>query len=169
MDIKMISFRELKISDFAFMREMLYEALFVPEGEKPFDRSIIDLPEISKYTDNWGTPDDFGLIVCNDEIPVGAIWGRLYHEGHKGYGFIDEQTPEMTIAIRSEYRNKGLGTSMMVEFTKCAKKNGYEGLSLSVDKRNRAVNLYQRIGFVVFDELETAYTMKLQITNLTDL
>jgi ribosomal protein S18 acetylase RimI-like enzyme len=36
---------------------------------------------------------------------------------------------------------------------------GFEKLSLSVDKRNPAVNLYKRIGFEIISEEGTAFTM----------
>ena len=41
-----IIYRQISEDDYSFVRQMLYEALFVPEGEKPFPKNIIDLPEI---------------------------------------------------------------------------------------------------------------------------
>lgn len=44
-----IIFREIKQNEIYFLREMLYLALYVPEGESPFPKSILDNPDISKY------------------------------------------------------------------------------------------------------------------------
>jgi ribosomal-protein-alanine N-acetyltransferase len=158
-----LSYREIIKSDYEFLREILYDALFIPEGEKPVDKTVVDLPEISKYINNWGLSSDFGIIAGVNEQPVGAIWGRLFNKNNKGYGYVDENTPELTMAIKSEYRNQGIGESMISRFFQLAGDKGYKYLSLSVDKRNRACNFYLRQGFKIVGELGTAYTMRKEI------
>ena len=37
-----------------FLREMMYEAIYIPENEKPLPLSIIEDPLILKYIDKWG-------------------------------------------------------------------------------------------------------------------
>jgi [ribosomal protein S18]-alanine N-acetyltransferase len=157
------TYRPININDYPFLREMLYEAIFVPEGEEPFPKSIIDLPEIAKYIDDWDDNSDFGLIIQSNNEPVGAIWCRLYTEDHKGYGFVDNETPEVSIALKADFRNRGFGTQMMEQTFMLAKENGYKALSLSVDKKNRAANFYKRMGFKIVDEVGTAYTMKKEL------
>jgi ribosomal protein S18 acetylase RimI-like enzyme len=158
-----VTYKLIKKIDYPFLREMLYEAIFVPEGEKPFLKSIIDLPEISKYIENWGDNGDFGLIIQYNNQPVGAIWCRLYTEDHKGYGFVDNETPEVSIALKADFRNRGFGTQMMEQTFMLAKENGYKALSLSVDKRNRAANFYKRMGFEIVDARGTDYVMKKEL------
>jgi hypothetical protein len=41
--------RKAAAEDEPFLREMLYHSLFVPEGEKPFSRTILQDPAVSKY------------------------------------------------------------------------------------------------------------------------
>ncbi len=154
-----LEFKKIDNKNIGFLREMLFEALFVPEDKKPFPKSIIDSPEISKYIKNWDNSDDFGLIAHFNKELIGAIWGRLFIESNKGYGFIDINTPELTMAIKDKYRNQGIGTKLLEEFIILARSKGHKNLSLSVDKRNKAVSFYQRAGFEIVDELETAYTM----------
>ncbi len=72
-----ISYRQISEVDYFFLREMLYEALFVLEGEKPFPKYILDLPEISKYIEGWGSCD-FGIIAQDGEELIGAVWGRFF-------------------------------------------------------------------------------------------
>jgi GNAT superfamily N-acetyltransferase len=152
--------RPINKNDYPFLREMLYEAIFVPEGEKPFPMSIIDLPEIAKYIDNWDSTVDFGLIVLYHDEPVGAIWCRLFSEEYKGYGFVDRDIPEVSMALKKEFRNRGFGTKMMEQTFTLANEKGYKTLSLSVDKRNRAFEFYKRMGFEIVSEIGTAFTMK---------
>ena len=156
-----IIYRQASINDYHFLREMLYEALFVPEGEKPFPKSILDLPEISKYTENWASPGDFGIIAGDGDEPVGAVWGRLFKSNNRGYGYIDDKTPELTMAVKNSYRNRGIGAELMRRFLILAKEKGHKAVSLSVDKRNRAAGFYREIGFKIINEAETAYTMKM--------
>ncbi len=156
-----VIYRQASINDYHFLREMLYEALFVPEGEKPFPKSILDLPEISKYIENWASPGDFGIIARDGEVPVGAVWGRLFKSTNKGYGYIDDKTPELTMAVKNNYRNRGIGAELMRRFLILAKEKGHKAVSLSVDKRNRAANFYLGMGFKIINEAETAYTMKM--------
>ena len=117
---------------------MLYQAVFVPPGQEPYDRSILELPEIAKYIANWGRKHDFGLIARVDDVPAGAVWIRLFDASEKGFGFIDEQTPELSIALEAAYRNKGLGKMMMEKFFRRAFEQGYRNVSLSVDRINPA-------------------------------
>lgn len=154
-----ISYKNIKHSDYPFLREMLYQSIFVPQGVNPFDKSIIDNPEISKYIENWNEDEDYGIVICNEELSVGAIWARLFTNQNKGYGYVNDHTPELGMALFENYRNLGLGSKLMEKFLELSKDLGYESISLSVDKRSPAFRFYERFGFAVVDELETAYTM----------
>jgi [ribosomal protein S18]-alanine N-acetyltransferase len=157
--IMAITYRHLEKEDIAYLRISLYEALFVPDGDEPFDKSIIDSPDISKYAENWGRIGDFGLLVFDEEEYVGAAWGRLYSDSNKSYGFVDASTPEVSIALRPKYREQGIGSELITRLIKLADEKGFRSTSLSVDKRSRAVSFYQRLGFLIIDDLDTAYTM----------
>jgi len=158
-----IRYKNISKEDYPVMREYLYEAIFVPEGVEPYDRTIIDLPEISRYINNWDDNSDFGLIFYSEEETIGVVWGRLFAEDIKGYGFIDINTPEISMAVNKKYRNQGIGTAMMAELLDLTREKGFKNLSLSVDKRNRAVNLYKRFGFIIVDEPGTDYIMKKEL------
>jgi ribosomal protein S18 acetylase RimI-like enzyme len=145
-------FKKITGEDYPFLREMLYQALFVPEGEKPYPRKIVNLPEISRYVRGWGRPGDSGLIIQKEGKSLGAVWCRLFTEDDKGYGFMDKSIPELTMAVRKRYRGKEWGTKLMYQ-------NGVKALSLSVDKRNRALEFYRKFDFVVVQESGTSCTM----------
>ncbi len=139
-----ISYRCIEKSDQPFLWEMLYQALYVPEGALPFPREIIEVLAIKIYAENWGKNSDEGLVAINVDRPVGAVWIRQM----RGYGFVDADTPELTIAVLPEFRGKGIGTDLMSEFFTTLSSR-YKAISLSVTTENPAMKLYERLGFEV--------------------
>jgi len=159
-----IAYRIIRRDEHEFLMEMLYEALFVAPDQPKFPNGIIEEPDIKKYIDHWSQKEgDLAIVaVRNDEL-VGVIWGRKFEELKKGYGFVDEETPEISMAIRSAYRNQGIGTSLIDHIEKEYAAIGVSQLSLSVDKMNPAKKLYERCGYQIFEEQDTAVTMVKQI------
>ena len=153
--------REIKHKEIDFLREMLYMAIYVPKGQPPFPKSILEHPDISKYIDHWGTlPNDLALVaVFNNEL-IGAIWGRTFSSSKAGYGFIDENTPEISMAVKEKFRNQGIGTKLIDEISKIYFSKGIKSISLSVDKQNRAKLLYLRKGFIIVENEGADFTMK---------
>lgn len=144
---------------------MLYEAIFVPEGEALFSKSILDDPNVSKYIDNWGADDkDIAIVALINEIPIGAIWGRTFTPPDVGYGFVDEETPEISMAVKVTHRNRGIGTKLVYEICAAYRSLGVGRISLSVDKRNRTRKLYERLGFEFMSESETSAKLRKHLT-----
>lgn len=142
-------------SDQAFIREMLYEALFVPPDHEPFPRSVLDQPDIAHYADGFGThPGDVGLIAETTGERVAAAWVRLLQGDDRGYGHIDDDTPELSVAVRPRWRNQGIGTALLLRLVETLPR-----VSLSVDSRNPAVRLYEQLGFEVVAVEHTSLTM----------
>lgn len=154
--------RKLEKHDIPFLWDMLYESAFVPEGQKPFPRTILDEPSVSKYVDGWGEQSgDIGLIAEIDKQPIGATWLRLFDEAQRGYG--DDETPEIGMAILKEFRGKGIGKSLMHVLETQAKKYGYQKLCLSVDPRNPTHRLYEQFGYVRVGWYDTYWIMKKEL------
>ncbi len=153
--------RSAEKHDIPVLWEMLYQSMFVPEGHKPFPRSILDKPFISKYVEGWGDRSgDMGSIAEKDNEPIGAIWLRLFDEANKGFGYVDDTTPEIGIAVIEEFRGKGIGSALMRELEAQAKDYGYQKLCLSVDVRNPARRLYERFGYVHVGWCDTSWTVE---------
>jgi ribosomal protein S18 acetylase RimI-like enzyme len=92
--------------------------------------------------------------------PVGAAWYRLFKENQKGYGYVDDNTPELGIAVIDAKRGKGIGTLLMKKLFEQALKDGYTSVSLSVDPNNmKAVQLYKKLGFKQYGSSGTSWTM----------
>ena len=141
--------------DQAFIREMLYEALFIPPGHEPFPRSVLDQPDIAHYAEGFGThPGDAGSIAETAGGRIAAAWVRLLRGDDRGYGYIDDDTPELSVAVRPRWRNQGIGTALLLRLLEESPR-----VSLSVDSRNPAVRLYKQLGFEVVAEEHTSLTM----------
>ncbi|OAV74546.1 putative acetyltransferase [Bacteroidales bacterium Barb7] len=119
------------------------------------------------YIRDFGTKkDDYCLVAdLNGEI-VGAVWVRILSGEIKGYGNIDDQTPEFAISLFKAYRNRGIGTLLMEKMIEQLKEKGYNQTSLSVDKTNYAVKMYEKLGFETVKENEHDYMMILQLKAL---
>lgn len=144
---KKIQIKPLSKIDEPFLREMLYQAIFVPEGSQPPPRDVIQNPELSRYVNNWGQPGDGGFMALMGDEPVGAVWIRLLTGENKGYGYVDEETPELSIAILPEYRGQGIGKALMAHLFN--EMNGrHPAICLSVTEENPAFRLYRRLGFI---------------------
>jgi ribosomal protein S18 acetylase RimI-like enzyme len=138
--------------DVRFLRDMLRHAYYWRMNESA------DLP-VARYVLNWGRPGDEGLVALDDANPVGAAWYRLFPPEEAGFGFVDEQTPELTIAVVPSRRGKGFGHELMTGLLERARRAGYDTLSLSVAKTSPAVSLYERYGFRTVGESDDALTM----------
>ena len=138
--------------DVRFLRDMLRHAYYWRMNESA------DLP-VARYVLNWGRPGDEGLVALDDANPVGAAWFRLFPREEAGFGFVDEQTPELTIAVVPSRRGKGFGHELMTGLLERARRAGYDALSLSVAKDSPAVSLYERYGFRAVAEPDDALTM----------
>jgi len=151
--------RELKEDEHAFLKEMTYQSVFIPENEPPVPRNIADQPQLSKYFEKWCRSGDHCLIAEYEGEKIGAVWCRLYNKNNKDYGFVSEDIPELSIAVDKVYRNQGVGSKLLAEFYTHLKQSGFHALSLSVDKRNPAVNLYLRTGFKIIKTSENDHIM----------
>ncbi|WP_438347988.1 GNAT family N-acetyltransferase [Paenibacillus sp. FA6] len=153
--------RPIVEQDVPFLWDMLYESLYVPEGQEPFSREVMKEPFISKYVDNWGKEGDMGYIAVNSEgQSIGSITIRYFSEENKGYGYINPDVPELGMALMPEYRGKGIGTALLKRLFEGMREMEIMRISLSVDPNNlAAVKVYQRFGFKEVGMVGTSITM----------
>ena len=150
-------------NDFSILEDLLYEAIFIPEGVEPPPRDIIKKPEIDVFIRNFGSKkDDLCLLATIHDKIIGGVWVRILAGEIKGFGNIDPETPEFAISIFKEYRNQGIGTTLMQRMIDLMIKKGYKQTSLSVDKTNYAVKMYKKLGFEIIRENEHDYIMLLR-------
>ncbi len=142
------SVRQLSPSDQQFLWEMLYQSLHAPEGSPPFTRDVVNRPEIAKYVRAWGRAGDVGLVAVDvgSGEPIGAAWLRLLSGDERGYGYVDDETPELGMAVLPAYRGRGIGSDLLGRLLEFAG-TIYPSVCLSVSVDNPAVRLYERAGF----------------------
>ena len=119
-------------------------------------------PPLTRYVNGWGRPGDRSLIVFDEFVPVGAAWYRLFTGEDAGFGFVDEQTPELAIAVVPSRRGGGLGGQLMDALLARAREQGHTAVSLSAEKG--MTKLYERYGFRPVEEKDGTVTMKAELT-----
>jgi ribosomal protein S18 acetylase RimI-like enzyme len=167
--------------DVPFLWEMLYESIHVREGQVPPPRSIVQEPGLAHYLEGFGRVGDDAQVAVEIAVEVaveiavdnavaatgaqtgsqpgsrriGAAWCRRMTASDPGYGFVDDETPELGTAVIAEWRGRGVGTRLIQDLME---RN--PAMSLSVDdEHDKAKRLYERLGFVDVGGEGTARTM----------
>lgn len=123
--------RNIKTEEYPLLKDYLYDAIFIPQGVKPLDKSIINNEDLQVYIKDFGNKkDDICFLAEMDHDIVGAVWIRIMND----YGHIDDQTPSLAISVKKEYRGLGIGTKLMETMLVSVKHHGYQSVSLSVQK-----------------------------------
>lgn len=151
MDYQIRPIREAEIPQ---LKYFLYNAIFIPEGIAAPPMEIVEDESLQIYIRNFGQePDDRCLVAVAQNRVVGAIWSRIMND----YGHIADDTPSIAISLYKEYRNQGIGTALLQQMLCLLKADGYKSVSLSVQKANYAMKMYQKAGFqVISDDTDEA-------------
>jgi ribosomal protein S18 acetylase RimI-like enzyme len=129
--------------DVRFLRDMLHHAYYWKERTPDTGPGPVAL-----YVKAWGRPGDTAVVAIDDGFPVGAAWYRLFAKERPGFGFVDERTPELAIAVVPSARGKGVGSALLGTLLVRAREAGHTTISLGVDRANEgAIELYERHGF----------------------
>lgn len=160
--------RQMQYSETDLLAVYFYKALFVPEGESPFLKSILNEVHLQKYFTAIDLSKDLCLIAEIDHQIVGAIWGRYFTEDNQGYGFFQEDYMELTLAVDEYYRNQKIGSRLLNAFIAEANKQRIKGLSLSVSYGNHAIRLYEKVGFKIVAERDTDILMVKELNDSAD-
>jgi GNAT superfamily N-acetyltransferase len=140
--------------DVRFLRDMLRHAYFWRIDESA------ELP-VARYVTGWGREGDTGFVAIDELQPVGAAWYRLFPRREPGFGFVDDATPELTVAVVPSRRGKGIGHELLEALLAQARAEGYGALSLSAPRGSTA--LYERYGFRTVEEDGEAVTMRVAL------
>jgi ribosomal protein S18 acetylase RimI-like enzyme len=140
--------RPLESRDQALLWELLHVALWDPPPAGLRPRAVLQIPEVRIYAEEWGKPGDVGVLAESerDAAPMGACWMRLI-TGGVGLGYVDDETPQLGIALFAPFQHRGHGEPLMRAALQAAAGHGYRQVSLTVHPENPAIKLYERCGF----------------------
>ena len=141
--------RAAVVDDEPFLWRMLLEAAHAGD-EVDGVEALKGIPELARYVDGWGRPGDLGVIATWHGEAVGAAWLRLLVGDDAAYGYVDDSTPELAIAVLPAFTGHGIGGALLKRLLLDAD-HRFAAVSLSVREDNPARRLYERFSFRVVD------------------
>jgi GNAT superfamily N-acetyltransferase len=143
--------------DVRFLKDMLRHAFYWRSG------GPVENASLWRYVSGWGRRGDSAVIALEGGFPVGAAWYRLFSRNEPGFGFVDEETPEISIAVVPSRRGRGIGSELLDALIELAKEQGHGGLSLSVADNSPAMHVFEKQGFDKVEQTDGSWTMRLAL------
>jgi GNAT superfamily N-acetyltransferase len=144
--------------DVRFLRDMLRHAFYWRSGRAVEDSLLW------RYVSGWGRRGDTALIALEGGFPIGAAWFRLFPRDEPGFGFVDEETPEVAVAVVPSRRGRGIGSELLDSLVELAREQGHDGLSLTVAADSPAMHVFEKQGFERVEETDGSWTMHLDLS-----
>jgi ribosomal protein S18 acetylase RimI-like enzyme len=141
-----LRFRPLTREDQDDLWNWLHIALWDPPPADLRPREVLDAAPVRIYAEDWGRAGDVGVVAQVDGVDAGACWMRLLPVG-VGLASVDEETPQLGIALLPEFQHQGYGRPLMQAALEAARDAGYKRVSLTVHPQNPAIRLYDSCGF----------------------
>jgi ribosomal protein S18 acetylase RimI-like enzyme len=141
--------RQAMPTDEPVLWQMIFEAAHMAEEGHTSVQAAKERLDLARYVQDWGRSSDIGVVAVEPEQhqSVGAAWARLLIGDDKGYGYVDDETPELAIGVLPSYRGKGVGSALLARLLEIAKEV-YPAMSLSTRADNLpAVRLYEQMNF----------------------
>ena len=146
------SIRQAAPEDGGFMADMLVEAVnWSSEWKKKSRNRVLSAPTTAHYIAGWPRDADLGVIAEAEGQPIGAAWLRFLPSADPGYGFVAPDVPELTIGVAARWRGRGVGRALLRAIAALARSAGIGRISLSVERKNFAQQLYLSEGYQVVE------------------
>jgi 8-oxo-dGTP pyrophosphatase MutT (NUDIX family)/GNAT superfamily N-acetyltransferase len=155
-----IEIRRMTADDADYVRRILYTAAtWDPTRDYPPPEQVIDHEYLRRYHVDWGGSGDIGVVAFAGDLFLGGAYGRLFTDEDHGHGYVDSATPEVAVGVERGHRGKLLGGRLLRALEDVALESGMKQLSLSLELENRALGLYERLGYTELDRDATALRM----------
>jgi ribosomal protein S18 acetylase RimI-like enzyme len=146
--------RPVTPADVPFLWEMLYFAAHMSEDGATSSAAARQDPHLNIYVKDWGRRGDCGVIACDPQTlrKLGAAWLRYITDDRSYYGYYDDQTPELAIAVLPKVTGQGVGSALLSQLIEVVRAE-FPAIVLTVRNDNPAKKLYERFGFITIDEV----------------
>lgn len=151
--------RSATVKDQRFLLDMLVEAVNWNPQRQLSREAIVADPDLAHYIDGWPLPGELGVIAEADGQPIGAAWLRYFPSDDRGYGYIADDLPELSMAVSPLWRRRGVGRALLREIAQRALSAKIRAISLSVERANYAHQFYTSEGYRVVGRGPASDTM----------
>jgi GNAT superfamily N-acetyltransferase len=127
--------------------ELLWEFLTIAAYEPNVEVARAQ-PVVATHLEGWLRPNDFGFVAERDGRAIGGAWARQFSPSDEPTFYVDDRTPEISIGIQEGARGQGVGQALLRALIAEAARRVL-GLCLNVRDSNRALRLYERVGFEI--------------------
>ncbi len=163
--------RPATAGDAAFLTRMLVHAAGWHADRRLTLAAVLAAPGLVHYIEGWPRRGDRGVVAelgrrrrdLPTGTPVGAAWLRYLTSDDPGYGYVDDETPELVVGVEEPFRHQGIGRSLLAALAADARSTGIGQVSLSVERGNGAVSLYRDLGFETVTETAGDRVMLLRL------
>jgi ribosomal protein S18 acetylase RimI-like enzyme len=147
----MINIVEASTNDFKVIREIAYQTWPIAYGE------ILSKTQLDYMLEAF-----YNEEALKDSVVNKGHYFVLAKEGEETLGFASyehhynqkRQTKIHKIYILPQTQGKGIGKTLIDFVEKVAKKNNSTALSLNVNRYNKALHFYQKLGFEIVEEVD---------------
>ena len=142
--------------DVRFLRDMLHHAYYWKERQPDAGPGPGQL-----YVKAWGREGDTAVIALDRRLSGRGCLVSALQAGVARVRLCRPADAEAAIAVVPNARGKGVGTALLDALLERARGDGYEAISLSVDRHNKgAIALYEQHGFRQVDETPDSLTLR---------
>lgn len=142
--------RALGPDDEDLLVDLVLEAVNWSGAARVTRTDVLADDHLHRYASGWPAPGDVGFAAVDDEgEPLGAAWVRLLPADRPGYGYVADDVPELSMAVRAHARGRGVGSALLDACLAAVRRSGAPAVSLSVEDGNEEARaMYVRRGFV---------------------
>lgn len=144
--MRLRTFRKLREIEYDRLPIFLYNAVIQPEDEL-FETDVVYEDRYHKYIKDYGREGDYALACDDDGRVTGIIWIRMFKEEDESFGFVDEETPELTLSVLAGYNEQAIGKELLELLFNELKIKGVEQVSVSIGEDNEIFDVYTLVGF----------------------